>query len=197
MNNFDHIQTEFLIAGQDDRTNCFACHEHGTNNGIPFQEYITWKTLNVPLAMRMFMKRNSGIDCASCHNERSFKNLKSMNTFDHTNMDYPLNGKHIEVDCKECHKASKIDPIDFNRWANHHDDYHSIEFEFAELTDCTRCHAFNNWEASRFNHDETAFKLEGEHKNVSCTACHKETKEGELKYTLYQIENFECATCHL
>jgi hypothetical protein len=349
MNNFDHDQTRFPLAGQHRQTDCFACHENGTNNGKPFREFIALQAFSCVSCHEDVHESKFGNDCATCHDERSFTKLIPKNSFDHQKTDYALEGKHIEVDCKECHQESKIEPIDFSTCTQCHEDYHNGEFlkdgsspdcvechtvsDFAEtsftieqhnesafalegahlatpcfachksdeewhfinigercidchqdvheglldekfypnkscdnchtvnawnevnfdhsqtdfslegkhleqncnachlvhgiedehqlfmglsqqckschddkhhgqfevegLTDCARCHAFNNWEATRFNHDETAFKLEGEHLTAPCAACHKETQQGELKYTLYKIENFECATCHL
>ena len=349
MNGFNHNQTNFPLAGQHRRIGCVECHRDGTNNGTPFQEFIVLQAVECVTCHQDIHDSRLGTDCAACHDERSFTNLIASNTFDHARTGYSLEGKHLEVQCKECHQASKINPIEYDRCAGCHEDYHEGEFavagispdcmechtvfDFSEssytieqhnasafalegahlatpcfachlneekwhfknigqncidchedvhlgtldekfypnqacdnchsperwaavtfdhsqtnfslegkhleqncnachlvpgidnehqlfaglsslcldchedvhhrqfdvdgLTDCARCHAFDNWEAIRFDHDETAFKLEGEHQKVSCTACHKETMQAGLKYIRYKIENYECASCHL
>ena len=64
------------------------------------------------------------------------------------------------------------------------------------ITDCIRCHGFENWGIADFNHDNTAFKLEGKHAEIACIECHKETKvEGKI-FTQYKFDSFECIDCH-
>ena len=50
--------------------------------------------------------------------------------------------------------------------------------------------------ASKFNHDNSQFKLEGEHLNVQCAACHKTVEENHIEYKQYKLKDFQCATCH-
>ncbi len=54
--------------------------------------------------------------------------------------------------------------------------------------DCQTCHVTENWHTMRFNHDQTKFRLEGQHQKLGCLDCHS-------------IENFSnvdqaCVTCH-
>ena len=44
-----------------------------------------------------------GKDCGSCHTERDWKEPAK---FDHDKTDFPLLGKHVEVECKDCHKST-------------------------------------------------------------------------------------------
>ena len=53
------------------------------------------------------------MNCAKCHNEKSFLTLNNMNFFDHSVTDFPLKGKHVDVDCKKCHKGSYVKPLIF------------------------------------------------------------------------------------
>jgi hypothetical protein len=352
MGNFDHNKTDFSLTGQHRTTDCFACHKNGTDNSNPFKEYETWKAFDCASCHHDVHETKLGSDCKICHSTRSFITLNKDHTFDHSKTDYPLSGKHLEVDCKGCHEgASKIEAIGFDRCNLCHEDYHEGQFkddqgltpdcakchtvsDFAEssftiddhnqtsfalegahmatpcfschlkeeekwefrnigsscndchadihqgildtkfypekqcqnchtvntwpdinfdhsltnfalegkhleqqcnachlvhgidskhqlfsgltsrcmdchddihqsqflsdgLTDCNRCHGFSDWEASRFNHDETDFKLEGEHLRVDCKGCHKETQKENRSYINYQIEDHSCASCHL
>ena len=57
---------------------------------------------------------------------------------------------------------------------------------------CEDCHTQDNWQvnikSTLFNHDQTGFKLEGQHKNVECRQCHSSLKFEEAKSN--------CSSCH-
>jgi hypothetical protein len=77
-----------------------------------------------------------------------------------------------------------------------HQDEHRQQFEQEGITDCSKCHGFENWVSVDFDHDITRFKLDGKHVEVDCAECHKETEvKGEV-FVLYKIKNFECIDCH-
>ena len=77
-----------------------------------------------------------------------------------------------------------------------HENVHDQQFEKGGVTDCARCHGFENWEMDDFNHDNTAFKLEGKHAEIACEACHKEIEVKGKIFTQYKFESFECIDCH-
>ena len=54
----------------------------------------------------------------------------------------------------------------------------TISLRKAGVTKCNDCHETENWKASRFDHNKTAFKLDGKHINVACEKCHKKQQEG-------------------
>ena len=74
--------------------------------------------------------------------------------------------------------------------------------------DCSNCHSPNTWKeipkVIKFNHDDTSFKLTGQHKNVSCINCHQslvfsEAKDdcGSCHKSVHQNSvSPECASCH-
>ncbi len=57
--------------------------------------------------------------------------------------------------------------------------------------DCSLCHVSNTWKVDnskmKFSHDETKFKLTGQHNQVSCSLCHK-----SLDFSLAQTGCFSC-----
>lgn len=351
MGNFDHNKTHFPLSGKHRTTDCLDCHKNGTNNRSPFKEFVNWKTFECAQCHEDVHEAKLGEDCKTCHSTRSFTALNKDHNFDHSNTDYVLEGKHLEVDCKECHRGkTKIEPLEFGHCKHCHEDYHQGQFndekgvtqdcakchtvqDFAEsnftiddhnqtsfvldgahmatpcfgchlteekwtfrdigtkcndchddihegildvrfypdkacqnchqntewpdikfdhtetnfvlegkhletrcndchlqhgidnehqlfsgltsrcmechndvhqgqfqvdgLTECSQCHSFDNWEASRFNHDETDFRLEGEHLRVDCIGCHKVVSKAGIEFIDYQIEDFRCAACHL
>lgn len=89
---------EFRQSFSNLSTNCFACHENV--HGKQFElDGIT--------------------DCARCHSTEGW----SPELFDHSNTDFPLVGKHAELECSECH--TRID-----------DEITIFEIERFECIDC-------------------------------------------------------------
>jgi nitrate/TMAO reductase-like tetraheme cytochrome c subunit len=116
-----------------------------------------------------------------------------------------LEGQHKEVDCKSCHfeelateensLGQLFDGIS-TACATCHDNVHGDQFAKNGITDCTRCHSSEGWDAEFFNHDTTAFPLEGRHAEIDCNACHKQVFENGIEIIEYKIERFECIDCH-
>ena len=140
-----------------------------------------------------------GSDCAKCHNELSFLALNDMDFFDHTVTDYPLEGKHLEVDCKQCHTDRFSTPIDFTTCSNCHSDYHNGEFaKNGTSPDCIECHTLNNgfdYTLYGFDqHQSSTFPLEGAHVATPCFACH--ISEDDERWTFANI-GVQCIDCHV
>jgi hypothetical protein len=47
-----------------------------------------------------------------------------------------------------------------------------------------------------FDHDQTAFPLDGKHIDVACNKCHAPVVTSELTYTRYKLNSFTCESCH-
>ncbi|MDH3243314.1 MAG: hypothetical protein OEM26_01755, partial [Saprospiraceae bacterium] len=111
-------------------------------------------------------------------------------------------GRHSAVNCSACHQTLQPDQdFQFSEIASNctdcHDDIHVGQFDIRGITDCKRCHGFENWTPSRFSHDETAFILEGAHLSTPCRACHTTSEViGSTEIVIYQIADYSCAACH-
>jgi hypothetical protein len=137
-------------------------------------------------------------NCLSCHVENKWNQVN----FDHSKTGFQLTGIHSKTNCRACHyKQDNLGHVqqEFSglskTCASCHSDNHNKQFEKNGITDCSECHGTENWKASKFDHNKTAFKLEGKHQNVACAACHKPNLEGKI--IQYKIKNFKCETCHL
>lgn len=195
-----HNESVFPLEGGHLATPCFACH---------LQED-KWRFRNIGercvdchedvhegyIAEEYYPNQ----DCEKCHTvDTWFDNL-----FDHNLTDFELLGVHAETDCMACHAVA--DESQQNKYAGFleisadcascHENVHDDQFEINGITDCARCHGFNSWDVSDFNHDNTAFKLEGRHAEVACDACHKSTLVDGKMVTQYKFESFECIVCH-
>ena len=138
-----------------------------------------------------------GQRCENCH----LTDRWTSSRFDHGQTRFPLEGAHKKQDCRACHKPETGFP--YGRFvslamecASCHEDSHDGQFAANGATDCRRCHGTEGWPIPRFDHDKTAFRLEGRHAEIACADCHKEVERNGKKTVLYKIERFECADCH-
>jgi hypothetical protein len=116
-----------------------------------------------------------------------------------------LGGKHVEVDCKECHKTATKNGKQFQEFTNipHndcvacHEDPHKSRIEGK----CTQCHTENSFEEfigkNRFDHTTTDFALKGKHNTVDCFSCHKNTSNAATAFAFWpNVVETQCAACH-
>jgi hypothetical protein len=198
ISNFNHSSTGFTLKGSHNNIDCFSCHAKSSNPAAVFQDKIATEENNCIACHEDQHAGKYGNECVKCHNERSFLSLNNMDFFDHTVTDYPLEGKHLEVDCKLCHTERFSTPIDFTACNNCHNDYHDGEFIKGGLSpDCLECHSLQNgFDYSLFTleqHQTTTFPLEGAHTATPCFACHVD--EADDRWTFRNIGE-DCIDCH-
>lgn len=80
--------------------------------------------------------------------------------------------------------------------ASCHENVHEDKFAIDGITDCNRCHITDSWFPEKFDHNSTAFPLEGRHAEVECKECHVITTDIGLSETVYKLGKFECIDCH-
>lgn len=151
--------------------------------------------------------RNEWLDCETCHSSsiQSWKRLSQPMPFDHNTTDYPLQGLHRPVACASCHSpqpgkvpVTTFAPLAFGQCTDCHADPHQGKFG----SDCESCHSvFQEWNDVKvaetgmegFDHNTTAFPLNGYHKAVACESCHYR-EDGSYKF---QDRPFAaCSDCH-
>ena len=194
--NFNHNTTDFTLKGKHKSTDCFSCHDRNRDAKTIFQDK---KGINENQCIKChedFHKGKFGNDCAKCHQESSFTSMKTMDFFDNNLTDYHLEGNHVGVDCKNCHKKNYSDPIDFSACKNCHEDYHKGEFlKNGTAPDCVECHSLiEGFEFSLYTteqHQTNAFPLDGGHLATPCFSCHF----SEDRWTFRNIGT-ECIDCH-
>ena len=155
------------------------------------------------------MKAAAGPDpqlegCGVCHSTRTWQDLHG---FEHSRSEFPLEGAHRAVPCRDCHKPTGLEmqkvSAQFNtapqRCSGCHDDIHGGQFvgKFSS-GDCARCHSAARWKPSTFDHQaDSSYLLTGAHKNVPCTLCHKVMSEKAGRVVLiYQGTPRACSACH-
>jgi len=139
-------------------------------------------------------------ECTFCHSN----DIWSAILFDHNLTDWPLTGRHMNVNCRECHfdlseTNSNLDQYFSaleSKCAICHENIHQDLFAINGETDCVRCHGTNNWFPEKFDHTTTSFPLDGKHAEIDCKECHITSISNEKPEVTYKIEKFECIDCH-
>lgn len=132
-------------------------------------------------------KESLGKDCGSCHSERGWKEPAK---FNHEVTSFPLLGKHVDAECKDCHKSAMFKEAPKDCYSCHkQDDKH----ENTVGQQCGDCHTERDWKTTkgRFNHDNTQFRLRNAHAEgvLKCSACHQDLKHFRKTPT-------DCLSCH-
>jgi hypothetical protein len=193
-----HNQCGFKLNGAHVAVACFECHrkeEKWNFRKIGKVCADCHPDIHQPhISIKYYPDKN----CLKCHTENKWTDV----SFDHSQTNFKLTGVHTSTACRTCHFVKNTKGQYEQRFSglstncmNCHKDNHNKQFEKNGTTDCNECHGTTNWAASKFDHNRTAFKLDGKHRNVACSKCHKPGEEN--KYVLYKIKNFKCESCHL
>ncbi len=210
MKAFDHAATGYQLVGKHATLQCRDCHHPGnikeplraTEEGIDLTR--TFLGLHDDcLSCHTDQHRGQlGDNCLKCHTQDGWKPASG---FNHNTTAFVLTGKHRTVDCAKCHKPltdpNLSDPkltsyarytgINHNACTDCHRDKHEGKFG----PDCTKCHQTSGWKQltmvkGDFNHDKTAFPLQGKHVGVACDKCHR------TGTVLDPVKHDRCADCH-
>ncbi len=175
------IDTKYELLGKHRSAACTACHKD------PLYKVKLNHDCYACHSKDDKHKESLGKDCVSCHSERSWKEPAK---FDHDKSSFPLLGKHVKIECKECHKSAMFKEASKACIGCHKkDDKHN-----ANLGEkCADCHGEVDWKSTvgRFKHEKTRFLLRNAHveSKLKCTACHKDSQS-------YRQTPLECFSCH-
>ena len=194
-----HNKTIFALTGGHLAIACKSCHND--NDKWKFSSIGTTcischNNIHGKEIKQTFMGDN---ECRGCHNTETWNKVK----FDHSKTEFPLSGKHAQINCNQCHLKEGTGKREFlflsldTRCEACHKDIHNSQFAINGKTDCERCHSFEKWKPVKFDHTKTKFPLIGAHQSVACEKCHKQVTENNITFVKYKIEDFKCADCHL
>lgn len=192
---FNHDKARFRLAGKHRSVECVKCHRIENVNGTRFEEFRGIAFASCTNCHSDPHKGKFGSDCRRCHNEESFQIIKGMNTFDHNKTSFPLVGKHVALDCRECHKTRFTDPLNHDNCTDCHADYHKGQFAKNNISpDCNQCHNEKGFELFSYTidqHNRSAFPLKGSHVAEPCFECHKKGPEWSFRKI-----GQNCSDCH-
>jgi len=194
-----HNLTKFKLDGAHLATSCTACHKKGKD--------WTFKNMGTK-CVDCHKNEHKGFiadkfypnqECTACH---SVKNWNSVN-FDHNKTSYKLIGAHAKAACSDCHYRRNENGVKTQQFVGTpqectscHSDSHYGQFAIDGKTDCARCHNYEDWHDTTFDHNSSRFKLDGRHKNVKCEECHKPVMNQKGKYIEYKFDDISCSKCH-
>lgn len=171
-----HDETEFPLRGKHQKVACNRCHPNERYKKTPKACFSCHKLNDIHAGRH-------GQKCETCHTPRDW----TRSIFDHDKTEFPLRGKHRQVDCDTCHKGPLYgEKLETTCYSCHkQDDVHKGQ----EGKRCERCHNELGWRKEVFfDHDLTKFPLIGLHATVLCEECH-------LSAT-YKDASLDCVSCH-
>ena len=200
--------------------NCTKCHEIG-------KKVLPEKCLDCHKPLRERINANKGLhaqaayrNCVDCHADHHGRDYQliwwkdGQKNLDHRQTGYQLEGKHNQVECRQCHQSKNITNIerlksrgkDLNKTflglqgdcLNCHRDEHRGQLD----KNCLKCHQMTGWKpVANFDHNNSKFILTGKHQRVPCVSCHKNTadqsKKSDNHFTKYTGLSYKnCTPCH-
>ena len=133
---------------------------------------------------------NLKVDCAFCHQSNTWKVNPDSISFDHSTTEFPLVGRHREVNCTSCHESLVFEKAKQKEDCfSCHTDVHRGSVGF----DCQRCHTPETWIVKDINvvHQESRFPLVGAHKLADCQQCHADYQDLN-----FRVISVDCYSCH-
>jgi hypothetical protein len=115
--------------------------------------------------------------------------------FDHGRTRFALAGRHVTVECKDCHtgmpKSLRFRDAQRDCYACHKkDDKHKAKLGVA----CESCHNVRSWKSWDFDHNRRSdYKIDGAHVKLACDACH--TREAPKGKAIAPLST-SCIGCH-
>ncbi len=192
---FNHSRTSFPLKGKHQHIDCSTCHRFDTSPRTIFTDRTGILTTDCKQCHEDVHEGRFGSNCVDCHQEESFSSISNLDNFDHDRTEFALLGKHQQVDCRNCHKESLLDPLPHNTCASCHTDYHEGQFAQKQpVRDCADCHSVQGFAGSLYSpedHARSAFPLDGAHLATPCFACHLKKD----KWTFRDLGN-QCVDCH-
>ncbi len=152
--------------------------------------------------------------CHTCHTdhhghnfsmlgERSWTlaSLPPVAEYKHDGLDFQLSGKHLELECKDCHQDADLPVLAKGKprflgqsqdCVHCHEDPHD-----GKLADCADCHGQEHsfTSVANFEHDER-FLLQDSHAGVACKDCHKQEEDFSIDNVAERKKVRACADCH-
>jgi len=174
---FNHNTTKFKLEGKHAELACGKCHKDDDFHRPV--AHVRCGDCHEDPHNSQFVSRLAGSDCSSCHNQTSYKPA----IFDreaHGRSAFPLEGKHYELPCANCHPPAGRGTVYITRkvvCSACHADQHAGQFASLPWNNkCDSCHVPTGFQPSTFSvarHAETKFMLTGQHASVACSDCHK------------------------
>lgn len=103
---FNHEKTGWPLEGAHRETDCRSCHFDETENSESFIQHFSdlssdCANCHENIHGSQFSSDGEVVNCKKCH---TVMENWTIDDFNHDSTQFPLDGQHSEVDCRECHK---------------------------------------------------------------------------------------------
>jgi hypothetical protein len=219
---FDHRKTGFVLEGKHAQAACLACHNdrliadpsvRALRARAPQRATFLGAAVQCSACHFDEHRGQLGTSCKDCHSEAGWAPAPR---FSHARTNFPLQGKHVGVECLKCHVKmvdadphkqaptpprseafSRFRPVAHASCLDCHKDPHA-----GRLGDnCMSCHTANGWTQVRAGplergfHERTRYPLRGAHVEVACRSCHGPFNGVAAKFKGLAFER--CSDCHV
>ena len=202
-----------------DSDGCAQCHggwfESMTDSCLECHEPIA-KHIEAGAGLHGILDPELAGNCAVCHSDhhgegfaivdvQSFRNagFEGRDDFQHARVGFPMDGKHLELSCAECHTNAdeRLLPEGEHRYlglsqdcATCHDDPHEGQMQMA----CADCHTQDSFAVFAPEDHDRFLALSGVHAIDDCRTCHAEGDAHSLEAlgSAGHGGARKCADCH-
>jgi hypothetical protein len=217
---FNHSRTRYPLLGRHASVTCAACHQAG---GVQRKDpgFATCGACHTDAHGGTATLAGKPADCAACHTVAGFAPA-SFTVAQHQSARYPLEGRHQQVVCADCHTHPKgaagaglgkagvqLRPAAARCTDCHEQDHGTQLAGRADGGACSACHTVAGWKPTSFGiaqHARLRLPLEGRHAATDCAACHGPDRKaltpvpaspaiGRAR-VLLAIPDVSCTACH-
>ncbi|MGA0162694.1 MAG: hypothetical protein ACO3LE_00390 [Bdellovibrionota bacterium] len=187
-NGFDHSKTKFPLEGYHEAVECESCHYQDKKSfKVPADQFDQCSDCHGDYHNGQFADQS----CESCHSPTRKFYDSSFDLERHAKTEFPLDGKHMVIDCQQCHFTGSYTNLKFDECSDCHRNVHP-EREIDQS--CSFCHVTTSFSWIQFDHNKnTDFALTGEHREVACLSCHVDQV---FKNMPANNDNPNCQSCH-
>jgi len=176
----------FPLVGGHALPSCYSCHNQNTFQGLTPECYSCHRPNYEATKNPNHISAGLPTTCNVCHSISAWAPAN----FNHNITQFPLTGKHANLNCADCHKNGYTG-TSTECYSCHQQDYQStndpnhVQLNYPQ--DCKACHNTSGWGDAKFDHNLSNFPLTGKHTSVSCADCHTNGYNGTSP---------ECYSCH-
>jgi hypothetical protein len=220
---FNHEKTRYPLRGRHRSVACEKCHDFSGGKVTSSRAFANCTDCHSDAHAGTATLAGRTVDCASCHVVDDWKPA-TYTVAQHRNTKYPLEGKHQQVKCADCHVKNPpgvpatqlgsagvwMRPASAACRDCHADDHGGQLASRPDRGACGACHGVEGWTPSTFTaarHETLRLKLEGRHAAIRCSACHGPDRKGLPPLppaqvlgkagVAFKVKEIECAACHV
>lgn len=215
---FDHARTRFPLAGKHAAAACAVCHRPDRARtrqiALTFLPATRGRAYPVPVAelcgschvdyhTGTFRASPGGTECRHCHGEDGWEPTTYDIARHNRDTRYALTGAHLAAPCVACHRNPALGQTALQfRIANQeclacHRTLDPHDGQFGDRS-CDACHATESFRIPAFDHSQTRYPLDGEHRHVACVSCHPSVTGAEGRTVrVYRPLGTACRDCHV